>query len=138
MTVLIRKLALAVAVGLIVLLGGDVPGHAQRSCRVLTQVYPGNQGVLSHVEAISLAGAVFDRINKDNDGSLDAQELEGRMTAAELANEDPDKDGTLDKGEYLAAVDARFGAVNAMARNYLTCRELRSKAGEALLLLLKP
>jgi hypothetical protein len=134
----IRKLALTVLVGWIVALSGAVPGQALRSCRVLTPIYPGNQGVLSHVEAIALAGAAFDRINTDNDGSVDARELEGRMTATELANEDPDKDGTLDKGEYLAAVDTRFGAVNAKARNFLTCRELRSKAGEALLLLLKP
>lgn len=138
MTVWIRNLALAVAAGIVVMAGGAAPGFAQRSCRVLTPIYPDNQGVLSHVDAIALAGIAFDRINTDNDGSLDARELEGRLTPAELANEDPDKDGTLDKGEYLAAVDTRFGAINAKARNILSCRELRSKPGEALLRLLKP
>ena len=138
MTVWIRNLALAVAAGIVVMAGGAAPSFAQRSCRVLTPIYPDNQGVLSHVDAIALAGTAFDRINTDNDGSLDARELEGRLTPAELANEDPDKDGTLDKGEYLAAVDTRFGAINAKARNILSCRELRSKPGEALLRLLKP
>lgn len=113
------------------------PVLAQR-CRVLAPIYADNQGFLSHPDAILLAGHAFDTINADHDGSLDARELEGRLTPAEIANEDPDKDGTLDKGEYLAAVDARFGAVNGKARNVLSCRELRSKAGEALLLLLKP
>ena len=137
-TELNRNLVLAVLAGLIANLSGATASFAQRTCRVLTPIYPGNQGVLSHVEAIALGGAAFDRINVDNDGSLDARELKGRMTPAEIANEDPDKDGTLDKGEYLAVVDARFGAVNAKARNILSCRELRSKPGEALLQLLKP
>jgi hypothetical protein len=123
--------------GLLASTAGAAPAFAQR-CRVLTPLYPGNQGVLSHGDAILIAGHAFDALNADQDGSLDARELEGRMTPAEIANEDPDKDGTLDKGEFLAAVDARFAAINGNARNVLTCRELRSKAGEALLLLLKP
>ncbi len=138
MAVFLRKLALTVVVSGIVIAGGAVPGYAQRTCRVLTPIYSANTGALSHIEAIALAGAAFDALNTDQDGSLDARELQGRMSPAEIANEDPDKDGTLDKGEYLAAVDARFGAVNGKAGNILGCRELRSKAGEALLRLLKP
>jgi Ca2+-binding EF-hand superfamily protein len=48
-----------------------------------------------------------------------------------------DKDGTLSKDEYLAAVERRFKAADTDNDGTLTRRELGSKAGRQLLLLLR-
>jgi hypothetical protein len=54
-----------------------------------------------------------------------------------LAVADPDHDGTLTKDEYLAVVEQRFGAANPDRDGTLDAKELNSKAGQALLRLLK-
>lgn len=50
---------------------------------------------------------------------------------------DTDKDGTLSKDEYLSIVEQRFKAADTDNDGTLTRRELRSKAGRQLLLLLR-
>jgi Ca2+-binding EF-hand superfamily protein len=80
---------------------------------------------------------VFDRLEKDNDGTLDVRELRGRLSAAELAAADPDNDGTLTKDEYLAVVTQRFNAANPDKDGTLDAKEFRTKAGQSLLRLLR-
>jgi len=80
---------------------------------------------------------MFAKLNPDQDGTLDARELRGRMGARELAAADPDKDGTLTLDEYLAVVEQRFKAANPDNDGTLDARELKSPAGRALLRLLK-
>ncbi len=50
---------------------------------------------------------------------------------------DPDSDGTLDKKEYLAAVGERFKMADPDGDGTLDAKELNSKAGKALLALIK-
>ena len=50
---------------------------------------------------------------------------------------DADKDGTISKDEYLAVVEQRFKAADIDNDGTLTRRELRTKAGRQLLLLLR-
>ena len=50
---------------------------------------------------------------------------------------DPDKDGTLTKVEYLTIVAARFKAADPDKDGTVSVAELNTKAGQALLLLLK-
>jgi hypothetical protein len=59
------------------------------------------------------------------------------LTAKELAAADPDHDGTLTKDEYLAVVEQRFSAADPDHDGTLDAKELSSKAGQALLRLLK-
>jgi Ca2+-binding EF-hand superfamily protein len=40
---------------------------------------------------------VFDKLDRDHDGTLDKRELRGRLNAKDFAAGDPDNDGTLDK-----------------------------------------
>ncbi|MGB2648659.1 MAG: calcium-binding protein, partial [Pseudolabrys sp.] len=68
---------------------------------------------------------------------LDRRELRGRLSAKGLNDADPDHDGTLTKNEYLAVVEKRFNAANPDRDGTLDSRELRTKAGQALLRLLK-
>ena len=58
------------------------------------------------------------------------------MSAKEFAAVDPDKDGTLDKNEYLAVVVQRFRAADSDNDGTLDNKELKSPAGRALLRLL--
>ena len=47
------------------------------------------------------ASALFDKLDRDHDGTLDKRELARRLTPKEFAAADPDHDGTLTKDEYL-------------------------------------
>lgn len=106
-------------------------------CAALKAVDPDNDGKMDLAEAKKAAGALFDKINKDKDKTLEAKELKGRLSAKELMAADPDKDGTIDKAEYLAVVEARFKAANPDGDGTIECKELGTKAGKALLKLLK-
>ena len=77
------------------------------------------------------------RLERDKDGTLDKRELRGRLSERDIAAGDPDKDKTIDKAEYLAIVEARFKAANGDKDKTIECDELRSRAGRALLRLLR-
>ena len=83
------------------------------------------------------AEGMFDKLDRDHDGTLTRRELGGRLSAREFAAADTDKDGTISKDEYLAVVEQRFKAADTDNDGTLTRQELRTKAGSRLLLLLK-
>ena len=96
-----------------------------------------NDGTLDLAEVKKAAAALFAKLDPDHDGTLDARELRGRLTAKELAAADPDHDGTLTLDEYLAVVEQRFNAANPDHDGTLDAKELNSRAGRALLRLLR-
>jgi len=96
-----------------------------------------NDGTVDLAEAKKAASALFDKLERDHDGTLDKRELAGRLSARELAAADPDHDGTLTKDEYLAVVEQRFNAANPDKDGTLDAKELNSAAGKALLRLLR-
>lgn len=96
-----------------------------------------NDGTVDLMEAKKAASALFDKLERDHDGTLDKRELSRRLSAKELAAADPDHDGTLTKDEYLAVVEQRFAAADPDHDGTLDARELKTKAGQALLRLLK-
>jgi Ca2+-binding EF-hand superfamily protein len=96
-----------------------------------------NDGTIDLAEAKKAASSTFDRLDRDHDGTLDKRELARRLTAKELAAADPDHDGTLTKDEYLAVVEQRFKAADPDQDGTLDAKELNTKAGQALLRLLK-
>ena len=96
-----------------------------------------NDGTVDMKEVEAVASATFDRLEKDADGTLDARELKGRLSASGVKRADPDSDGTLDKKEYLAAVGERFKMADPDGDGTLDAKELNSKAGKALLALIK-
>lgn len=96
-----------------------------------------NDGTVDLAEAQKAGSAAFDKLERDHDGTLDKRELAGRLTAKELAAADPDHDGTLTKDEYLALVEQRFNAADPDHDGTLDAKELNTKAGQALLRLLK-
>jgi Ca2+-binding EF-hand superfamily protein len=96
-----------------------------------------NDGTVDLAEAKKAASALFDKLDRDHDGTLDKRELARRLTPKEFAAADPDHDGTLSKDEYLAAVEQRFTAADPDHDGTLDAKELNTKAGQALLRLLK-
>jgi Ca2+-binding EF-hand superfamily protein len=96
-----------------------------------------NDGTLDLAEVKKAASALFGRLDRDHDGTLDKRELAGRLNAGELAAADPDHDGTLTADEYLAVVEQRFNAANPDKDGTLDAKELNTAAGRALLRLLR-
>ena len=96
-----------------------------------------NDGTLDLAEVTKAAEAVFDRLNKDHDDTLDRKELGSRLTAQEFAAADPDKDSTLTKEEYVALATKLFKQADVDSDGKLEAKELNSKAGCALLRLIR-
>jgi Ca2+-binding EF-hand superfamily protein len=96
-----------------------------------------HDGTLDLAEVQHAASTSFDELDIDHDGTLSRRELglgrRRRLSAAEFAAADTDKDGTLTKDEYLGVVEQRFKAADADHNGKLTAVQfLKSKAGLAL------
>ncbi|WP_036293838.1 calcium-binding protein [Methylosinus sp. PW1] len=96
-----------------------------------------NDGTLDLAEVSKAAAAVFDKLEKDNDGTVDRKEVGARISKKDFAAADPDDDKTLTKEEYLALVAKLFKAADKDDEGTLDAKELKSKAGQALLKLIR-
>ena len=118
--------------------GGSLPALARsRRTNPIRMFDTDNDGTLDLAEVKKAASALFARLDRDHDGTLDKHELAGRLSPKEFAAADPDHDGTLSKDEYLAAVEQRFTAADSDHDGTLDAKEFNTKAGQALLRLLK-
>ena len=106
-------------------------------CAALKTIDSDNDGKLELTEAKKAAESAFDRLNVDKDQTLDRKELKGHLSKKAEKSGDADHDGTLDKAEFVAIVEKLFTAANTGKDNALDCAELRSKAGRAMMRLLK-
>src|SRR6266567_7204113 len=131
-----RTLVLALTAGASLVSGSPVLAKSRHS-NWIRMFDTDNDGTVDLAEAKKAASALFDKLDRDHDGTLDKRELAGRLSARELAAADPDHDGTLTKDEYLAVVEQRFGAADPDHDGTLDAKELDSKAGQALLRILK-
>ena len=131
-----RTIVLAFTAG--TFLAGVLPVLAQsRHSNWIRMFDTDNDGTVDLAEAKKAASALFDKLDREHDGTLDKRELARRLTPKEFAAADPDHDGTLTKDEYLAAVEQRFTAADPDHDGTLDAKELNTKAGQALLRLLK-
>jgi hypothetical protein len=123
-----RTMVFSLTVG--TLLGAALPVAAKsRAINLIRMLDTDNDGKVDLAEARKAASAVFDKLERDNDHTLDKHELSRRLSAEELAAADPDHDGTLTKDEYLAVVERRFIAADLDHDGTLDARELNSGAG---------
>ena len=72
-----------------------------------------------------------------HDDTLSRRELLGRLSEREFNAADPDHDGTLTMEEYLGLVEQRFNAANLDKDGTLDAKELDTRAGRALLHLIR-
>jgi Ca2+-binding EF-hand superfamily protein len=110
---------------------------ASRQASAVQMFDTDKDGTLDLLEAKKAATALFTKLDGDHDGSVDQRELAGRLSAKEFAAADPDHDGSLTLFEYLAVVEQRFNAANHDKDGTLDARELNTRAGRALVRLLK-
>lgn len=96
-----------------------------------------NDGTLDAAEVEAAASAAFARLEKDQDGTVDRKEIDARLAKKDFVKADPDSDGTLSKDEYLAAVSALFKAADTDSEGTLDAKELASKPGRALTKLIR-
>jgi Ca2+-binding EF-hand superfamily protein len=117
---------------------GGVPASAEpNNAGSIKSLDTDSDGTVDLAEAKKAASALFDRLERDKDGTLDKHELAGRLSTEELAVADPDHDGTLSKDEYLAIVEQRFNAADSDHDGTLDAKELHSSAGVSLVQLVK-
>jgi len=133
-TMLRTLLLSAVALGFVF----TIPADAKKNPVATVKLFDtDNDGTVDLAEANKAAGALFDKLNTDKDDTISAKELQGRLSKVDLAAADPDKDGTLTKGEYLALVETRFKAADPDNDGTIDAKEISSPAGMALVRLLK-
>jgi Ca2+-binding EF-hand superfamily protein len=94
-----------------------------------------DDGTLDMAEVETAGATIFATLDKDKEGTLDAGELAGRLSADELQDLDSNRSGTLDRNEYAKAVAIRFR--NADANGALDAREVATPDGAALLKLVQ-
>jgi len=111
--------------------------HCRRPIPICAGLDTDHDGTVSLDEAKKAAEIVFDKLDRDRDGTLTGRELRGSLSAREFTAADTDKDGTISKDEYLAVVEQRFKAADTDNDGTLTRRELRTKTGRQLLRLLR-
>jgi uncharacterized membrane protein YkoI len=131
------KLAIfALVVGTLASIGLVIPAQAADSVADRMKFWdPDKDGTLDLAEANKAAEAKFDSLEKDKDGTLDKKEA--KVDKKTFKNADPDNDGTLSKEEYLSIVKTRFEAADADHDGTVSEAELKTKAGKALVRLLK-
>jgi Ca2+-binding EF-hand superfamily protein len=117
--------------------GANLPAFAASRANPVKMFDTDNDATLDLAEVKKAASALFAKLDRDHDGTLDRRELAGRLTAKELEAADPDHDGTLTADEYLAVVERRFNAADPDKDGTLDAKELNTRAGQALLRLLK-
>jgi Ca2+-binding EF-hand superfamily protein len=131
-----RTFVVSLATGM--LFAASLPALAKsRRMGLIAMLDTDHDGTVDLAEAKAAASVLFDKLERDKDGTLDKHELARRLSAKELAAADPDHDGTLTKDEYLAVVAQRFAAADPDHDGTLDAKELQSPAGRALLRLLK-
>jgi len=133
-----KMLATALVVGGFSVAGtfvASVPAQARQSA--IQALDTDKDGTLDLDEVTKAAEAVFVRLNKDQDDTLDREELGSLLTAQEFVAADPDKDSTLTKEEYVALATKLFKQADVDGDGKLEAKELNSKAGRALLRLIR-
>ena len=83
-------------------------------------------------EVESAGAAIFATLDTDKEGTLDAHELAGRLSADDFAAIDTDHNGKIDRNEYARVVAIRFRAADSDGDGAVNERELDSPEGMAL------
>jgi Ca2+-binding EF-hand superfamily protein len=109
------------------------PALAKKAASPVATLDTDNDDTVDLNEVNKAAEALFAKLEKDNDGTLEPKELKGRLSRKEFKSADPDNDGTLTKEEFLAAVESLFKAADPDNDGTLDAKEFTSKNGKALL-----
>ena len=107
------------------------------SCPELNAVDPDADGVWTLREVKARAMAVFAKLNKDGDRTLELDELAGRLNKEQFDKVDVIKRKGIDRLEWLRMAKKLFWAANPDRDLSLECDEIASPAGRALAYVLR-
>ncbi len=128
---MLRPVAAALAVTAAFLAAPAQAAH--QGCHAMHVLNHDGDGTLDWRETRRAAVRLFYKLDPDRDGTLDRNELRGRVGILSFARFNPDRDGTLDKHEFLALVKHRFHRANPDRDGTVDCNELSTLAGRRLL-----
>ena len=92
-----------------------------------------HDGTLSLDEIKEAAVARLEELDRNHKGTLTRSQLAGIVSYQQFRQTDKDKDGTLDKTEFLSLVEKLFQEADKDHDGTLDKKELGSSAGKALL-----
>jgi hypothetical protein len=130
------QISLGFALVLTTAVVGQFANAAEPSAAVVAKYDKDSDKTLDWAEVQAAASARFDKLNKDADGTLDSKEVKGIIGKATFKAADPDNDGTLSKSEYLDLVKKLFKRADTDNDGTLDAKELQSRAGHSLKLLI--
>lgn len=134
MTSTFARAAAAIAAAFVFSVGSS---FAREPSRVLKILDGDSDGTVDLAEVQKAGEGLFAKLEKDNDGTIDGKELGSRISKKDFAAADPDHDGSLSKEEYSALLEARFKTADPDNDGTLDDKELHSKAGQAVLRLVR-
>jgi len=94
-------------------------------------------GTLDLAEVKSAAAARYDELDPKLDDNMDQHQAASALRGAAFRQADTNHDSKLSKAEYLAYAERRFHATDHEGDGKLDHKELSSKAGQALMRLLR-
>ena len=112
---------------------GQVQAQRPNVDAFLQQWDTDHDGTLSVDEIKKAAIARFEELDRKHKGRLSRNKLAGVLTFQQFRQADKDKDGPLDKNEFLSVVDKLLQAVDKDHDGTLDKTELGSSTGRTLL-----
>ena len=129
-----KKMILASSLAISAILAhGSADAAPKAASAPIQKLDTDNDGTLDLNEIKSSVDNLFTSLEKDADGTLDARELRGKLSVKDLKAADPDSDKTLTKDELMSYVEALFKDVDADTDGTIDAKELKSKKGKTLL-----
>ncbi len=112
------------------------PGKALALHAVIQELDSDKDSTLDLPEVRKAAGDMFDRLERDHDGTIEPKEIGPRISKRDFALADADQDGALSKDEYIALAERLFRAADVGGHSELGEKELQTPAGRALVRLI--
>ena len=94
-------------------------------------------GLIDVAEAKSAAAARYNVLNPTFDEQVDRRAAAASLAGDEFDRADADKNGMVNKAEYVGLIDSRHGEADTDKDGKLSRSELEGKGSEALLRLLR-
>jgi Ca2+-binding EF-hand superfamily protein len=126
------RLVVLVVIGAVPV-AGQVQAQRLNIDAFLQQWDADHDGTLSVDEIKKAALARFQELDRKHKGRLSRSQLAGILTLQQFRQADKDKDGTLDRNEFLSVVEELFQAADKDHDGTLDKTELGSSPGRALL-----
>ena len=132
---MMRRILASAAVAAVAFAASPVAAQVS-GADVLKKLNKDNDQTLELAEVMDAGVKVFQAINPDGDTTLESGETKGRLTENDWKRFNKDGDQTLEMDEWLSILRARFEAANPDKDGSLDAKELDSKAGQLVVLMI--